>query len=122
MDNEIKNLLKASMKIISSAGDGRNLIQQAIAASSLGNENESQEYLRQANEEIKSAHIEQTKILQTKMSLENEESAKTLFTHAQDTLMTINSEYYLAVNLIQMEVRLSNRIKKIEEELHERDI
>lgn len=121
MERDIDQLLTISMKMISSAGDGRCLIQQALDAAIDGDLEKSQRLLSQANGELKVAHIEQTKVMQEKMKLENEESATTLFIHAQDTLMTINSEYNLAINLIKMEERLVERIKKLEDVLYEKN-
>lgn len=120
MVQTIEELLKSSMRIISTAGIGRDLIQQALEAANMGDTTAAETMLSNAFEQLKSAHIEQTKVMQSNMMKEDEESAGLLFTHAQDTLMSINSEYYLALQLVKMITKLNERIDRLERLLDEK--
>ena len=77
--------------------------------------------LNKANELIKEAHIIQTQVIQKAMAKENKESAELLFAHAQDTLMTINSEYNTAVQMMAMYQLLNARLCRLEDALFEKD-
>ena len=70
-------------------------------------EEEVKDKITQAKKEITKAHVIQTDMIQSSI---NEEELQTtlLFTHAQDTLMTINSE----VNLVQSMIRLYRKLEK----------
>lgn len=114
-------LMKTSMAIITSAGEGRNLIAQAFDSALLGNYEKSLNQLEEGFSYIKEAHIGQTKVIQKAMGEENneEESAELLFSHAQDTVMTINTEYNLMKNMIEVYKKLDERLKKVEELLND---
>ncbi|WMC91497.1 PTS lactose/cellobiose transporter subunit IIA [Kineothrix sp. MB12-C1] len=103
-------LNQAAMQIIMLAGDGRNLLTEAVK-SVMGNasEEETDEKLRQAKEKIVEAHRIQTKMIQD--TIEDEELQTTLlFSHAQDTLMTIYSELNMTGHIISMYRKLSDKI------------
>ena len=104
----IKQLNSAAMQIILHAGDCRNLLNEAINdLLDDKSEEEVKEKITQAKKEITKAHVIQTDMIQSSI---NEEELQTtlLFTHAQDTLMTINSE----VNLVQSMIRLYRKLEK----------
>lgn len=104
----IEQLNSAAMQIILHAGDCRNLLNEAINdLLDDKSEEEVKDKITQAKKEITKAHVIQTDMIQ---SLINEEELQTtlLFTHAQDTLMTINSE----VNLVQSMIRLYRKLEK----------
>ena len=97
--NELNN---AAMQMILHAGNCRNLLNEALHATT---QEESQEVvnakLKEAKKEITIAHKIQTDMIQS--TIEDEELQTTLlFTHAQDTLMTINSEVNMTNHMIQM--------------------
>lgn len=104
----IEQLNNAAMKIILHAGDCRNLLNEAIKALlDDKSEEEVKEKIRAAKKEITKAHVIQTEMIQG--SINDEELQTTLlFTHAQDTLMTINSE----VNLTQNMIKLYRKLEK----------
>lgn len=104
----IEELNSAAMQIILHAGDCRNLLNEAINDVLEGkSEEEVKQKIANAKKEITKAHVIQTNMIQT--SINDEEVHTTLlFTHAQDTLMTINSE----VNLIQSMIRLYRKLEK----------
>ena len=108
----IEQLNSAAMQIILHAGDCRNLLNEAINdLLDDKSEEEVKEKITQAKKEITKAHVIQTDMIQSSI---NEEELQTtlLFTHAQDTLMTIMSELNLAKELIAF-FEIMN--KKIEE-------
>lgn len=95
----IEELSQVAMEIILHAGNGRNHIENALAA--LENNLDYAEYenlMREANKEIVQAHRAQTNVIQTTIEEENM-TFSLLFAHAQDTLMTIVSEYNIAKHL-----------------------
>lgn len=104
----IEQLNSAAMQIILHAGDCRNLLNEAINdLLDDKSEEEVKDKITQAKKEITKAHVIQTDMVQSSI---NEEELQTtlLFTHAQDTLMTINSE----VNLVQSMIRLYRKLEK----------
>lgn len=104
----IEQLNSAAMQIILHAGDCRNLLNEAINdLLDDKSEEEVKDKITQAKKEITKAHVIQTDMIQSSV---NEEELQTtlLFTHAQDTLMTINSE----VNLVQSMIRLYRKLEK----------
>lgn len=104
----IEQLNSAAMQIILHAGDCRNLLNEAINdLLDDKSEEEVKDKITQAKKEITKAHVIQTDMIQS--SINKEELQTTLlFTHAQDTLMTINSE----VNLVQSMIRLYRKLEK----------
>lgn len=119
MDLELQ--LKTAMKMISLSGDGRCQIQTALNYMMEGKIDAAADELNKANELIKEAHIIQTQVIQKAMAKENKESAELLFAHAQDTLMTINSEYNTAVQMMAMYQLLNARLCRLEDALFEKD-
>lgn len=104
----IEQLNSAAMQIILHTGDCRNLLNEAINdLLDDKSEEEVKDKITQAKKEITKAHVIQTDMIQSSI---NEEELQTtlLFTHAQDTLMTINSE----VNLVQSMIRLYRKLEK----------
>lgn len=104
----IEQLNSAAIQIILHAGDCRNLLNEAINdLLDDKSEEEVKDKITQAKKEITKAHVIQTDMIQSSI---NEEELQTtlLFTHAQDTLMTINSE----VNLVQSMIRLYRKLEK----------
>lgn len=114
-----KELLISSMTMISQSGDGRDIIQKALEHACINEMENADSCLEEAFEKLKIAHREQTKVLQSAMNEENEESVRLLFSHAQDTLMTINSEYQMAKQIVACMKQLYSRIERIEEKLNE---
>ncbi len=109
----------AAMEIISIAGDGRALVSEAVHAAMQGDYQTAEKKLKESYDFIKKAHISQTKVIQEEMN-DNENSenaAKLLFTHAQDTIMTINSEYLVLKQMVEMMKKMEERITKLEEKI-----
>ena len=94
MDNE--KLVQVAMNVIMHAGDARDYIRKAGTKLSDGVE----ELLKKASAELVEAHKAQTSVLQNEA--EGDSVPMTvLFSHAQDTLMTVESEQYMISILYQ---------------------
>ena len=93
MDNE--KLVQVAMNVIMHAGDARDYIRKAgTKLSAL------EELLKKASAELVEAHKAQTSVLQNEA--EGDSVPMTvLFSHAQDTLMTVESEQYMISILYQ---------------------
>ena len=94
----IDELNGISMSMIMKAGNCHDIITKAINNIEKLASNEMNERLEEAKKEIVNAHQFQTKVIQS--TLEDETfKPNLLFTHAQDTVMTIYSEYHNAKHL-----------------------
>lgn len=100
-----------AMQIILHAGDGRFAVMNALDAVAKGDLEDAQQQLQKAYAEIQQAHQVQTSILQQIACGELEQEYSVLFSHAQDTLMTIYSEYNLAQKLLKITDSLMRRIE-----------
>lgn len=98
----IDDLNKLAMEIILYAGDCRNLINEAFKATGEGKSlEEVKELYNQARLKITKAHKLQTDVIQSTV-LNDKQEITMLFIHAQDTLMTINSELFISENVLQL--------------------
>ncbi len=97
-DNE---LIKTAMKIIMHAGDARNNAEEAINLAKKEDFLNARKKMNEAKENIRLAHISQTKIIQNEMS-GCKYDISLLFNHAQDTLMTIMSEVKIISSVIDL--------------------
>ena len=105
MDSE--KLVQVAMNVIMHAGDARDYIRKAGTKLSALDLDGVEELLKKASAELVEAHKAQTSVLQNEA--EGDSVPMTvLFSHAQDTLMTINSE----VNLTQNMIRLYRKLEK----------
>lgn len=96
------HLNELAMDIILYAGDCRNLVNEAFKAASDGKDyKEIKELFHQARLIITKAHKLQTDVIQSTIFNEKQEMTM-LFIHAQDTLMTINSELFISENVLQL--------------------
>lgn len=101
-DYSTQELNELAMKIILHAGDCRKLVNDAFVAAKKGETWEVvKETLKSAREKITEAHRLQTKVIQDTV-MNDHPQLTMLFIHAQDTLMTINSELFLAENLLEL--------------------
>lgn len=110
---EYEKLVNAAMSIIINAGDARLHVTEALNAISENHYEVATEKLKQAQEKITAAHKIQTDIIQGEARGEELEYSF-LFSHAQDTLMTINSELNLAKQLCKVFKSFEKRIAKLE--------
>ena len=98
MDNE--KLVQVAMNVIMHAGDARDYIRKAGTKLSALDLDGVEELLKKASAEWVEAHKAQTSVLQNEA--EGDSVPMTvLFSHAQDTLMTVESEQYMISILYQ---------------------
>lgn len=96
---------EVAMQMILHAGNGRNLIKEALDKMDEDAFDEGEVLLKQAKKELNLAHNAQTKVVQ--YSMEHPIEINLLFTHAQDTLMTILSEHNIAKHLFKIYYKIS---------------
>ena len=89
-------LIPVAMKIIMNSGNARTKANEALEALSIFDFSNAHKKIVEA---IKKAHQEQTEIIQKEAAGEHYKTCL-LFTHAQDTLMTIMSEVNLTEKMI----------------------
>ncbi len=101
-DKESSNeSVKETMEIIINAGDARDFISKALDKVAESDYSAAKELMEEANQKLVAAHRIQTKKLQKEAEGDAVEYS-VLFTHAQDTVMTIMSEYNLSKKLIDI--------------------
>lgn len=100
-NDEKDNSVKDTMEIIINAGDARELISETLDNVADFDYKSAEENMEKAKEKLVIAHRLQTAKIQQEAEGKKIEYS-VLFTHAQDTLMTINSEYKLTAHLIKV--------------------
>ena len=113
-EEEIEKMASIAMPIVIHAVDARNLIMEALDHAAEGLYDQAEDKLKEAREELRQAHIFQTEVVQSEAGGKKYEYSL-LFTHAQDTVMTICTEMNLAKKIISMYRKLDDRISKLEE-------
>ena len=105
-----EELNHAAMQMILYAGNSRNLVNEALRDMENGaQKQEVLEKMKKAKDESTQAHRIQTDMIQS--TIEDDELQTTLlFTHAQDTLMTIYSELNISNHLIRLYYKLEEKI------------
>ena len=114
MDND--RIVTQAFDIIVHAGDGRTKIMEAFDAIAESCYEKAETLLKEAHKEIVLAHNAQTVILQGVAAEEYPEIYSVLFTHAQDTLMTIYSEYHIAIKMLAVAKNLESKINESRKE------
>lgn len=104
---------QAAMQIILHAGDARLKTAEALTALKSFDIEGAKQHLLDANEDIVAAHQSQTASLQAESNGEEIEYS-ILFTHAQDTCMTVCSEINIAQQLVDICEAIDERFKKLE--------
>lgn len=105
----IEELNQAAMQIILHAGDCRKYLNEALNA--VYNDEEMsivETKLKDAKQEITKAHRIQTEMIQSTIMNENQ-PASLLFTHAQDTLMTINTELLMVKHMLKLYKKMEDK-------------
>lgn len=90
---------EAAMKVILNASQGRDKIDESVIHIKDKNFGEAERLLNEAEKYIVKAHKSQTSVIQTQSAGEDLEYSL-LFIHAQDTLMTINTELRVTKNML----------------------
>jgi cellobiose PTS system EIIA component len=105
--------VQAAMQIIIHAGDARTKCKEALDAVAATDFTLAKKCIEDAQTEIRKAHKIQTDAIQAECSGEASEYS-VLFVHAQDTLMTINSEIIIAKQMIKIFESYEKRIAALE--------
>jgi PTS system cellobiose-specific IIA component len=108
-----KEIITTSMVIITQSGDARLEIKNAVSAMAAFDFSKAAECLKAAKEKLDKAHQCQTAIVQNDCA-DHIKTIPLLFTHAQDTLMTVVSEYNLASQMLNVFESLDHRISALE--------
>lgn len=111
-EEKLEALNIVSMNIILHAGNARNDVMEALKCCEKDNYDEADTLLDKANEDIIIAHKHQTETVQSEARGE-EPIFSLLFAHAQDTLMTIKSEYEIAKRLVRVFRKIDDKIAGI---------
>lgn len=111
-------IIKCSMDIILHAGDAREECFKSLEEISNGNYSQAKENLEKAKSLILIAHRIHTEHLQDSIEQEDNEYSM-LFSHAQDTLMTINTEINMTSKLIGVFEGFSNSLESLNNRLDE---
>lgn len=108
-------LSEQAMKIILFAGDARVNCKNALVSTEKNEFETAIEEMKVAKMNITEAHKIQTQAIQSEMGEEAKPHGHSLlFTHAQDTLMTIYSEINMANHLIKIAKQLNDRLLLLE--------
>ncbi len=99
--DEQNELVSVAMKIILHAGDARNKACEGLTAAKQFDFVKAEKQIKEAEASLVQAHKAQTEIIQSEAGGESYQYSL-LFTHAQDTLMTIQSELRLTKELIDI--------------------
>ncbi|MGL5687066.1 MAG: PTS lactose/cellobiose transporter subunit IIA [Vagococcus fluvialis] len=102
-----------SMTIILHAGDARKIIMDALTEIGEADFEAAEKKLVEAKKEINLAHRAQTDTIQEEAG-GSKQSFSLLFAHAQDTLMTISSEWNIAKKMIEIFRKYDSRLEAIE--------
>lgn len=108
-----QKVIEVSMGMILKAGNARTKLQESIDKLLESNPNEANALLKEAHDLLKEAHILQTKVIQSEAKGEDFEFSL-LFSHAQDTLMTIVSEHLLMESLFKLYSKIDERMSRLE--------
>lgn len=103
-------LVDVAMQIILNAGDARGKLSMALKESKEGEFGRAGEFLAEAEHLLQKAHNEQTAIIQAEASGVRQ-PLSLLFIHAQDTLMTVNSEMRLTRELVDVLKLIEHRLQ-----------
>lgn len=109
-------VLEQSMQIIMNSGDARLLIAEAVEQMAQGQFEEAREKLKEAGVKQTAAHNIQTDMIQGDIRGGDEKMGYyVLFAHAQDTMMTIQSELNMAKFMMKIMGNYEGRIAKLEQ-------
>lgn len=111
--NTFETLNEVAMKIILYAGNARTLINESFSYIEIDDIDKAKSKLLEAQKEIVKAHKSQTETIQTNVQDANFQSTL-LFTHAQDTLMTVYSELNITKKLVILYEKINERIQRIQ--------
>lgn len=106
--SQIEDMNTRSMNIILHAGDARVDYTEALDKAEKGDFEGVDALTEKANQEIIEAHRIQTRMIQDAIE-EDDPDMTVLFIHAQDTLMTIKTEFAMTKRMIDLYKKLSSK-------------
>lgn len=98
---EQKDINEVAMTVILNAGNGRAKIDEALECIASKQYEKAKALLEDAEKDVVKAHIAQTQMIQNQVS-GNQVEYSLLFIHAQDTIMTINTELRLTTKFLKI--------------------
>lgn len=104
-------LNEVSMKIILHAGDARKKVMDAFLEVSKYKFDEANTLLDEAKQDILKAHKSQTAMIQQEAEGIKQEYSL-LFSHSQDHLMTVNSEWNIAKHITKIVKNLHDKLEE----------
>lgn len=107
-------LTATAMKIIVRAGDARTAVSIAYRALASGDRKGAADGLDKAREAVTEAHQAQTDVVQAEAA-GTQHRVTLLFSHAQDSLMTVKSEVVTAANVMTLFDSIDQRLVSLEE-------
>ncbi|MCI8566168.1 MAG: PTS lactose/cellobiose transporter subunit IIA [Lachnospiraceae bacterium] len=108
-NRQLDEVVAVAMEILVDAGDARTCMKEALDAVMAGDSELCDEKVKEAKACMVKAHTAQTNMISREASGESVIYSM-LLTHAQDTLMTINSEIHLGEKMIKMYRTLESKI------------
>jgi PTS system cellobiose-specific IIA component len=108
-----QKIVEVAMNIITEAGDARFLVDEALTCIENGDFAKVDEKISGARKLLAKAHGMQTDIIQSEGDGELCQHPL-LFIHAQDTLMTVNSEMNMVKRLHKIFISIDARLEKLE--------
>lgn len=99
--DSFEQINESAMKIILHAGNARLKMNEAFNLLETSKSDDINGIMSKAHEEVIKAHKVQTEIIQTYIE-DADFKSSLLFTHAQDTLMTVYSEFNMMKKLIKL--------------------
>ena len=106
----MKDIDAVAIEVVMNAGDGRMKIDEALAAMASAELDKAESLLKEAEELIVKAHNAQTEVIQSQVAGESMEYSL-LFIHAQDTIMTVNTEFRITKKMLPILKMLMERQK-----------
>ncbi|EHO32608.1 hypothetical protein HMPREF0981_00083 [Erysipelotrichaceae bacterium 6_1_45] len=104
-NNVDTEITQVAMQIILHAGDARTQLEKALGEAEDGNFHKVDQLMEEARDNIILAHNSQTALIQEE-ARGNHHEFSMLFTHAQDTMMTIQCELRITQHIIKILRRL----------------
>ena len=105
--------IQAAMSIVLNAGDARLANKYALEAMAQWDFAAAEDKMKLAHEKITAAHKTQTDAIQEEAA-GGEQEYSLLFTHAQDHLMTVNSEIVITKQILKICKSLDARLSALE--------
>ncbi len=116
--NDNDKIVQTSMNIIVNAGDARMFVTKSLEDIVSRDFEKAAEDLKVAEQKITDAHNMQTEIIQGAVKgIKEYGEYNILFSHAQDTIMTITSELNIAKQMVNIFKSYEDRISALEKDM-----